>query len=37
MVQQSVDSIKVIPQVDKKVEEIERLQRQIDSLKAVGN
>ncbi|WP_396601187.1 hypothetical protein [Algibacter sp. R77976] len=37
MVQQSIDSIKVIPQVDKKAEEIARLQRQIDSLKAVGN
>lgn len=34
MVQQAVDSIKVIPQVDKKSEEIARLQRQIDSLKA---
>ena len=37
MVQQSIDSIKVIPQVEKKAEEIARLQRQIDSLKAVGN
>ena len=37
MVKQAVDSIKVLPQVDKKAEEIKRLQRQIDSLKAVGN
>lgn len=37
MVQQSIDSLKVIPQVDKKAEEIERLQRQIDSLKATQN
>ncbi|WP_298496453.1 hypothetical protein [uncultured Algibacter sp.] len=37
MVQQVSDSIKMIPQVDKKAEEIARLQKQIDSLKAVGN
>ena len=37
MVQQPVDSIKVIPLVDKKIEEIERLQRQIDSLKSLKN
>ena len=45
VVQQSLDSIKVIPndeflkqvQDKKKTEEIKRLQRQIDSLKAVGN
>ena len=35
--QSVVDSIKAIPQVDKKTEAIERLQRQIDSLKAMGN
>ncbi|WP_298238346.1 hypothetical protein [uncultured Algibacter sp.] len=32
-----IDSIKAIPQVDKKAEEIERLQKQIDSLKASKN
>ncbi|WP_298553958.1 hypothetical protein [uncultured Algibacter sp.] len=37
MVQESIDSLKVIPQVDEKAEEIVRLQRKIDSLKAVGN
>ncbi|PWH82461.1 hypothetical protein DIS18_09405 [Algibacter marinivivus] len=37
MVQQPIDSIKVVPQDDKKAEEIERLQKQIDSLKAVQN
>ncbi len=35
--QSVVDSIKAIPQVDKKTEAIERLQRQIDSLKAVND
>lgn len=35
--QKVMDSIKVIPQVDEKAEEIERLQKQIDSLKATGN
>ncbi|WP_345271917.1 hypothetical protein [Flaviramulus aquimarinus] len=34
-VKQSVDSILAIPQVDKKTQEIEKLQRQIDSLKAI--
>ncbi|MDO5971203.1 hypothetical protein Q4Q35_15450 [Flavivirga aquimarina] len=31
------DSISILPVVDKKAEEIERLQKQIDSLKAVSN
>jgi len=35
--EQTRDSIPVIPIVNKKAEEIERLQKQIDSLKAVGN
>jgi len=37
VVEQVSDSTVVIPEVDKKAEEIERLQRQIDSLKAVEN
>ncbi|WOD43041.1 hypothetical protein [Hwangdonia lutea] len=37
MVEQVSDSTLVIPVVDKKAEEIERLQRQIDSLKANNN
>jgi len=37
IVQQVVDSMIAIPQEDKKAIEIERLQRQIDSLKATGN
>ncbi|MFV9550960.1 hypothetical protein [Algibacter sp. PT7-4] len=32
-----LDSISIPPQVDKKAEEIARLQKQIDSLKAIGN
>ncbi|WP_298345783.1 hypothetical protein [uncultured Algibacter sp.] len=35
--QKVVDSINAMPQVDKKSEEIERLQKQIDSLKALNN
>lgn len=34
-VQQAVDSIKISPIVDKKAEEIEKLQKKIDSLKAL--
>ncbi|MEP3836518.1 MAG: hypothetical protein ABJM36_02670 [Algibacter sp.] len=34
MVEQAKDTINLIPQVDKKAEEIARLQRQIDSLKS---
>ena len=37
MLQQTIDSIPVLPQVDKKAEEIAKLQRQIDSLKAKKN
>ena len=37
MVEPSIDSIIVIPQVDKKAEAIEKLQKQIDSLKAASN
>ena len=37
VVQQAVDSIIAIPSVDKNAEEIERLQKQIDSLKALEN
>ncbi|WP_418604052.1 DUF308 domain-containing protein [Hwangdonia sp.] len=37
MVEQVSDSTLVIPVVDKKSEEIERLQKQIDSLKATSN
>ncbi|HMC00799.1 MAG TPA: hypothetical protein VKN14_07175 [Flavobacteriaceae bacterium] len=37
VVQQAVDSIIAIPRVDKNTEEIERLQRQIDSLKVIEN
>ncbi|NNK88224.1 MAG: hypothetical protein HKO90_08075, partial [Flavobacteriaceae bacterium] len=33
----SIDSIPVIPKVNKNQETIDRLQRQIDSLKAIGN
>ncbi|MEW4925019.1 hypothetical protein [Algibacter sp. 2305UL17-15] len=36
MVQQTIDSIQTIPAVDKTSEEIERLQKRIDSLKAVS-
>ena len=35
--QEVIDSIIAIPQVDKKDDEIKRLQKQIDSLKAIGN
>ena len=34
-VQQAVDSIKISPIVDEKAEEIEKLQKKIDSLKAL--
>jgi tetrahydromethanopterin S-methyltransferase subunit B len=37
IVQQAVDSVIAIPQEDKKTIEIDRLHRQIDSLKAIGN
>jgi len=37
VVRQAVDSIIAIPRVDKNAEEIERLQKQIDSLKALEN
>jgi hypothetical protein len=37
MVQQTVDSTLRIPKKDKKAEEIEKLQKQIDSLKAINN
>jgi hypothetical protein len=37
MVEQPVDSIKAMPEVDVKAQEIERLHRQIDSLKASRN
>ena len=37
IVQQAVDSINAIPRVDKNADEIERLQRQIDSLKNNGS
>ncbi|MDU8886202.1 hypothetical protein RXV94_08525 [Yeosuana sp. MJ-SS3] len=37
VVQQAVDSIIAFPRVNKNAEEIERLQMQIDSLKASGN
>lgn len=36
-IQESVDSLKVIPKVDENKEQIEALQRKIDSLKAIGN
>lgn len=36
VVQQAVDSIKIIPVVDDKAEEIKKLQKQIDSLKAAN-
>ncbi|WP_411768792.1 hypothetical protein [Winogradskyella sp. A3E31] len=35
--QQAMDSMIAIPRVNKNTDEIERLQRQIDSLKSVGN
>jgi len=35
--QRVLDSLNVIPKVDKNQEQIEKLQRQIDSLKAVNN
>ncbi|MFS4481987.1 hypothetical protein ACKGJY_03135 [Hyunsoonleella sp. 2307UL5-6] len=37
IMQQTVDSNSVIPPVDKTSEEIEKLQKQIDSLKAINN
>lgn len=37
MVEQPKDTINVIPQIDKKAEEIARLQRQLDSLRASNN
>ena len=37
LVQKQVDSIIAIPKVDKNADEIERLQRQIDSLKTIEN
>jgi energy-coupling factor transporter transmembrane protein EcfT len=37
IVEQAIDSIPLIHAVDKKAEEIQRLQKQIDSLKAIGN
>ncbi len=37
MAQKAMDSIKTIPRVDKKAEEIERLERQLDSLKSLVN
>ena len=37
IIEQVSDSTMVIPVLDKKTQEIERLQKQIDSLKAVGN
>jgi hypothetical protein len=36
-VMQPTDSIKVIPEVDKKAELIEKMQRQLDSLKSLNN
>ena len=37
IVEQAIDSVLEIPRVDKNAEEIERLQRQIDSLKSIEN
>ncbi|RYH74661.1 DUF4199 domain-containing protein [Flavobacteriaceae bacterium 144Ye] len=37
IVEQAIDSVLAIPRVDKNAEEIERLQRQIDSLKSIEN
>ncbi|MEZ4803047.1 MAG: hypothetical protein R2797_09765 [Gelidibacter sp.] len=37
MMQKEVDSIRSIPKINENAEEIERLQRQIDSLKSTGN
>ena len=37
MIQQQMDSINSVPKVNKNADEIEKLQRQIDSLKSTGN
>ncbi|WP_335975704.1 hypothetical protein [Gaetbulibacter jejuensis] len=37
IIEQAIDSVLAIPRVDKNAEEIERLQRQIDSLKSIEN